>query len=596
MSAQPPPKSFDPEAEQEIDFGRYVRLLAARWWLIVAGLILGAVIGYAVSLGGSQRYQATATLYLGQPYSASGNVQLQAAQTNPSTVRQIVHATSIVDQVAAVCKTKAGTFKGGISTQTVSGNISKNGQTPLVTVSVQAAKRKVATCVANALARLVITKTSAFANQKIANFRREIVVDEKQETLINKALQTSGSSTSRPAAAAAAARDRADRPAERDAAPLAGEAGRGAVGAHRGCAEPDHCTQSSQHGGGRGDHRCDHRRACRAPLGRHRGGGAAQARDERLTMLEDKRVAVVVPAHDEEELIGTTLAGIPDFVDRIYVVDDGSRDATVERARERRRGAHRGHLARAQRGVGAAIVTGYKRATADGYDVTCVMAGDNQMDPEDLETLVDAGRTRRARLREGEPARHRRGLDADPAHALPRQRRALDADEDRVRLLARRRLAVRLHGDLAADARDARPRPRLHGLRVPERPPRAPERLERARARLPVAADLRRRRALRDPLPPRRAPHLVALVKGFFWRLREKYVIRDFHPLVFFYAFGFLRRWPASSSASSSSATGIAGNEVSVGTVVLIALLLISGSQFTLFAMWFDMESNKDLR
>ena len=38
-----------------------------------------------------------------------------------------------------------------------------------------------------------------------------------------------------------------------------------------------------------------------------------------------------------------------------------------------------------------------------------------------------------------------------------------------------------------------------------------------------------------------------------------------------------------------------AGYEVSVGTVVLIALLLISGSQFTLFAMWFDMESNKDL-
>jgi hypothetical protein len=154
------------------------------------------VIGYAVSLGGSQRYQATATLYLGQPYSASGNVQLQAAQTNPSTVRQIVHATSIVDQVAAACKAKVGAFKGGISTQTVSGNIAKNGQTPLVTVSVQAAKRKVATCAANALAHLVITKTSAFAKQKIANFRREIVVDEKQEALINKSLQTGGLSTS----------------------------------------------------------------------------------------------------------------------------------------------------------------------------------------------------------------------------------------------------------------------------------------------------------------------------------------------------------------------------------------------------------------
>ncbi|HEX3224503.1 MAG TPA: Wzz/FepE/Etk N-terminal domain-containing protein [Gaiellaceae bacterium] len=196
MSASPERQAFDPEAEQEIDFGRYVRLLAARWWLIVAGLILGAVIGYAVSLGGSQRYQATATLYLGQPYSASGNVQLQAAQTNPSTVRQIVHSTSIVDQVAVLCKAKAGTFKGGISTQTVSGNIAKNGQTPLVTVSVQTAKRKVATCAANALARLVIAKTSAFANQKIANFRREIVVDEKQEALINRSLQTGGQSTS----------------------------------------------------------------------------------------------------------------------------------------------------------------------------------------------------------------------------------------------------------------------------------------------------------------------------------------------------------------------------------------------------------------
>jgi len=198
MSAQqqPPQQSFDPEAEQEIDFGRYLRLLAARWWLIVAGLILGAVIGYAVSLGGSQRYKATATLSLGQPYSASGNVQLQAAQTNPSTVRQIVHATSIVDQVAVLCKTKPGAFKGGISTQAVSGNISKNGQTPLVTVSVQSAKRKVATCAANGLARLVVKKTSGFANQKIANFVREIVIDEKQEALINKSLQSGGLSTS----------------------------------------------------------------------------------------------------------------------------------------------------------------------------------------------------------------------------------------------------------------------------------------------------------------------------------------------------------------------------------------------------------------
>src|SRR3954463_9762642 len=98
--------SFDREAEQEVDSGRYVRLLGARWWLLAAGLVVGAGIGYAISLGGSQRFKATAAPSPRPPYSASGNVQLQAAQTNPSTVRQIAHAESIVGQVAATCKAK----------------------------------------------------------------------------------------------------------------------------------------------------------------------------------------------------------------------------------------------------------------------------------------------------------------------------------------------------------------------------------------------------------------------------------------------------------------------------------------------------------
>src|SRR5881392_2405154 len=143
---------FDPEAEQEVDFGRYGRLLVARWWLPVLGLVVGAVVGYALALGGNQQFKATATLYLGQPYSASGNVQLQAAQTNPSTVRQIAHSEIVIDKVAAQCKAKPCDLRGGISTQTVAGNIAKNGQTPLVTVSVQAKKRRLATCTANALA------------------------------------------------------------------------------------------------------------------------------------------------------------------------------------------------------------------------------------------------------------------------------------------------------------------------------------------------------------------------------------------------------------------------------------------------------------
>ena len=184
------PATFDPEAEQEVDFGRYWRLIVARWWLVAAGLVIGAVVGYSVSLGGSQTFKATATVYLGQPYSASGNVQLQAAQTNPSTVRQIAHAEIIVQKVARQCKAKPGDLRGGISTQTVAGNISKNGQTPLVSISVQTTKRRLASCAANALAHEVILRTSPFANQKIANFSAQIANDERNITQINQALES----------------------------------------------------------------------------------------------------------------------------------------------------------------------------------------------------------------------------------------------------------------------------------------------------------------------------------------------------------------------------------------------------------------------
>ena len=106
-------------------------------------------------------------------------------------------------------------------------------------------------------------------------------------------------------------------------------------------------------------------------------------------MVGGKRVAVVVPAYDEEGLIAATVAGIPAFVDRVYVVDDASRDATVERARAGSDPRVEVIVHQRNRGVGAAIVTGYRRALEERIDVTCVMAADNQMDPADLAALVE---------------------------------------------------------------------------------------------------------------------------------------------------------------------------------------------------------------
>jgi hypothetical protein len=86
------------------------------------------------------------------------------------------------------------------------------------------------------------------------------------------------------------------------------------------------------------------------------------------------------------------------------------------------------------------------------------------------------------------------------------------------------------------------------------------------------------------------------LFKGFWWRLGQKYVIRDFHPLVFFYVFGIAMLTVGVVLGLVELALRIAGNAITPATIVLVALLVIAGLQMTLFAMWFDMEANKELR
>ena len=313
-------------------------------------------------------------------------------------------------------------------------------------------------------------------------------------------------------------------------------------------------------------------------------------------MFEGKRVAVVVPAHEEEELIGATLGGIPGFVDRIYVVDDGSRDATAERAS--RFGDPRIEVVThaRNRGVGAAIVTGYKRALEEEIDAVGVMAADNQMDPGDLAALVQP-----VARGEVDYAKANRLFTGQAWELMPRTRYLGNAALSLLTKIAsgywhvadsQSGYTVIAKGTLELLDLDrvypgyGFPNALLVHLnvwnaRVRDIPSR------------PVYGVGERSGIRYHKVAPRIS---WLLMKGFFWRLWEKYVIRDFHPLVFFYGFGFLASLAGLVLGGIEIGFRAAGNAVSVGTVVLIALLLISGSQFTLFAMWFDMESNKDLR
>ena len=313
-------------------------------------------------------------------------------------------------------------------------------------------------------------------------------------------------------------------------------------------------------------------------------------------MLEGKRVAVVVPAHDEEGLIAATLQGIPGFVDRIYVIDDKSNDATAERARAVDDPRVEVITHDRNRGVGAAIVTGYKRALAERMDATAVMAGDNQMDPDELELL-----TTPVVRDELDYAKANRLFTGSAWQLIPRNRYLGNAvlslftkvasgywhvadsqagytvislrvlqllDLDRIYTSYGFPNDMLVHLNVwSARVRDFPSRP-IYG--VGER------------------SGIKIRRVV---------PRISWLLwKGFFWRMREKYVIRDFHPLVFFYFLGFLMMGVGFALGVFESVLRFQGHNITPATVVLIALLLISGSQFTLFAMWFDMESNKDLR
>lgn len=106
-------------------------------------------------------------------------------------------------------------------------------------------------------------------------------------------------------------------------------------------------------------------------------------------MYRGVRVAVVVPAYQEAMHISRTLDGLPDFVDRVFVVDDASTDHTAALVQARGEGRVTLFRHTENRGVGAAIATGYARALEVGAEVVAVMGGDGQMDPCDLAPLLD---------------------------------------------------------------------------------------------------------------------------------------------------------------------------------------------------------------
>ena len=108
-------------------------------------------------------------------------------------------------------------------------------------------------------------------------------------------------------------------------------------------------------------------------------------------MYKGSRVGVVVPAYNEEQHIASVINNMPDFVDKVYVVDDGSTDNTYRTASGSASRSERLSVIKHEvnKGVGAAIVTGYKKCLEEDVDIAVVMAGDDQMNAAELPRLLE---------------------------------------------------------------------------------------------------------------------------------------------------------------------------------------------------------------
>lgn len=305
-----------------------------------------------------------------------------------------------------------------------------------------------------------------------------------------------------------------------------------------------------------------------------------------------------MPAHNEEKLIGRVIETMPDFVDKIVVVDDCSQDQT--------RAIVTGYAETGERvvllslpqnqGVGGAIAAGYKWCRDHEIDATAVMAGDGQMDPADLPALLDpivAG--------EVDYTKGNRLISGEAWQTMPRVRylgnAALSlltkiasgywhiADSQTGYTVANLRVLKTIDPDLIYKRygmpNDMLVRLNIYNFRVRDVEIKPVYNIGEASGIQPI----------------RMIPRLALFVlRLFLKRMVQKYIIRDFHPLVFFYAVGGLLLPAGLLFGLYLFLVRLLSGPVTPTSALFAMFLFISGLQFLLFAMWFDMEYNQDLR
>jgi hypothetical protein len=176
------------DAEQEVDFARYWRALAARWWLPLAGIVLGAIIGAFASLGGSSGWKATTQIYLG--HALVGGSLIQLAPTAVSLTSSAVTSEAATRSVASKIGVPPSRLRGHVETRPVFGETgTKVGTpTPIMEITVTGLPRGKVALAANALGAIAVKEAASIQVSKLGLLRQHLAFDQAQLAAVNARL------------------------------------------------------------------------------------------------------------------------------------------------------------------------------------------------------------------------------------------------------------------------------------------------------------------------------------------------------------------------------------------------------------------------
>jgi hypothetical protein len=193
MSAAPDKRerARDLDAEQEIDLGRLWRATIARWWLLLIGLVAGAIIGLLVSLGGGKQWKATTEIYLGQPLAANGSAAISSAPTSLGLATAYINSTYALRRASDASGVAVSQLSGKISVKPILGLTgTKVGQpAPLMLLSVTGSKAGKTQIAAQSLAKLVVAQFQPYPSQKIQILQQDLAREQAQVADINRRLE-----------------------------------------------------------------------------------------------------------------------------------------------------------------------------------------------------------------------------------------------------------------------------------------------------------------------------------------------------------------------------------------------------------------------